>query len=70
MKSRLGSAQAITATAHKIANSVYFTLRLGRTYVDQGADWYNSQFRDRALKSLKSRALQLGFTLVPAMGTE
>ena len=49
MKNRLGSPPAITATAHKIARLVYFTLRLGRAYVDQGADWYNNQFQARSI---------------------
>ena len=66
MKARLGTAQAITATAHKIARQVYFTLKYGRTFVDPGADAYNEQFRDRTLKSLRTRALKLGYTLTPA----
>lgn len=65
MKARLGSPKAITATAHKLARIVYFTLKYGWTYVDKGAKWYEQQFRQRVLKSLQSRALQLGYTLTP-----
>ncbi len=65
MKARLGAPKAITATAHKLARLIYFTLKYGWSYVDKGADWYEQQFRKRLLKSLHARALQLGFTLTP-----
>lgn len=65
MKARLGAPKAITATAHKLARLVYFTLKHGWTYVDKGAKWYEQQFRQRLLKSLQSRASQLGYTLTP-----
>lgn len=65
MKARLGAPKAITATAHKLARLVYATLKHGLTYEDKGADWYEQQFRDRLLKSLQTRALQLGYTLTP-----
>jgi transposase len=65
MKARLGAPKAITATAHKLARLVYSTLKHGWTYIDKGADWYEQQFRDRLLKSLQSRALQLGYILIP-----
>lgn len=65
MKARLGAPKAITATAHKLARLVYMTLKHGEAYVDKGAAWYEQQFRDRVLKSIQSRALQLGFVLVP-----
>jgi transposase len=70
MKARLGAPKAITATAHKLARMVYFTIRHGRTYIDKGADWYEQQFRNRLLKSLQTRALQLGYTLVPNTSTK
>ena len=65
MKARLGAPKAITATAHKLARLIFMTLKHGATYVDKGAEWYEQQFRHRMLKSLQSRALQLGFVLVP-----
>jgi hypothetical protein len=65
MKARLGAPKAITATAHKLARLVYSTLKHGWTYIDKGADWYEQQFRDLLLKSLQSRALQLGYILIP-----
>lgn len=65
MKGRLGAPKAITATAHKIARLIYFTLKYGRTYVDPGQNWYEQQYQDRVLKSLHRRAAQLGYQLTP-----
>lgn len=70
MKARLGAPKAITATAHKLARIVYFTLKHNWTYEDKGADWYEQKFRDRLLKSLQTRALQLGYTLTPNPTTD
>jgi transposase len=65
MKARLGAPKAITATAHKLARLVYFALRYGWDYVDKGIQWYEQQFRDRQIKSLRTKALQLGYLVVP-----
>jgi hypothetical protein len=37
----------------------------GTEYVDQGQDYYEKQYRERVMKSLKRRAASLGFNLVP-----
>ena len=61
-----GSApKAITATAHKLARIIYAMLRYGQAYVDAGAEYYESQYRQRALRATKRRAAQLGYQLVP-----
>ena len=65
MKARLGAPKAITAAAHKLARMVYFALRNGWDYVDKGLQWYEQQFRDRQIKSLRTKALQLGYLVVP-----
>ena len=70
MKARLGAPKAITATAHKLARLVYMLLKHGETYVDHRANWYEQQFHARMLKSLQSRALQLGYVLVPSTNTK
>ena len=64
-KSHLGSPKAITATAHKLARIIYSMLRYGQQYVDAGAQYYESQYRERALRTAKQRAAQLGYRLVP-----
>ena len=57
--------KAITATAHKLARLIYSMLRYGQKYVDAGAEYYESQYQQRALRAAKRRAAQLGYQLVP-----
>ena len=64
-KVHLGAPKAITATAHKLARLIYTMLRYGQEYVDAGADYYEKQYQDRALRAAKRRAAQLGYDLVP-----
>ena len=64
MKARLGAPKAITATAHKLARLIYSMLKHGTEYTDVGQDYYEQQYKSRALKNLKARARQLGFDLV------
>ena len=64
MKARLGAPKAITATAHKLARLIYSMLKHGNEYTDVGQDYYEQQYKSRALKNLKARARQLGFDLV------
>lgn len=62
--SRLGAPKAITATAHKIARLFYTLWTRKESYQDQGADYYEQQYKERVLKNLKKRAQSLGFELV------
>ena len=64
-KAHLGAPKAITATAHKLARLIYSMLRFGQDYVDAGAEYYESQYQQRALRAAKRRAHQLGYQLVP-----
>ena len=64
-KAQLGAPKAITATAHKLARLIYTMLRYGQEYVDAGAEYYESQYQQRALRAAKRRAAQLGYQLVP-----
>ena len=64
-KAQLGAPKAITATAHKLARIIYSMLRYGQGYVDAGSQYYESQYRERALRAAKRRAAQLGYRLVP-----
>ena len=65
-KAQLGAPKAITATAHKLARIIYSMLRYGQAYADAGAEYYETQYRQRALRSARQRAAQLGYQLVPA----
>jgi transposase len=69
MKSRLGMAMAIKATAHKLARLVYRMLKYGEEYVDQGERYYEEKYRQRTIKNLKKRAETLGFELMEKQPT-
>ena len=56
--------KAITATAHKLARIFYSMIKHGEEYVDRGQEYYEEQYRERAVKSLKKRAQLMGFVLV------
>jgi transposase len=64
MKSRIGGGKAVTATAHKLAILIYRTLKHGMDYVDQGQEVYEQRYQERALRSLKKRAKQMGYEMV------
>ena len=60
LKGRLGPAQALVATAHKIARTVYHMLKDRVPYHDIGTLEYNKRFRERELQSLQKKAAKLG----------
>ena len=64
-KAHLGAPKAITATAHKLVRIIYSMLRYGQRYVDAGAEYYERQYRQRALHTARRRAAQLGYQLAP-----
>jgi hypothetical protein len=66
MKGRLGPAQALVATAHKIARTVYHLLKHRVQYHDIGAAEYVQRFRERERRYLQKKAAKLGYTLSPA----
>lgn len=66
MKSRLGPAQALVATAHKLAKVVYHMLSRREEYRPLGAAEYEHQFKERQIRFLKRKAAQLGLEVVPA----
>ena len=63
MRARLGPKQAIVATAHKIARTVYHLLKTGEPYREESAAEYERQRQERELKHLTRRAQKLGYTL-------
>jgi hypothetical protein len=66
LKGRLGPAQALVATAHKIARTVYHMLKHRVPSHDIGAEDYNQRFRERELQYLQKKASKLGYTLALA----
>ena len=63
-RARLGPAQAVTATAHKLARIIYAMVKNQTAYRDPGSGYYEEQARERAVKNLRRRANQLGLRLV------
>src|SRR5215469_10229769 len=64
LAARVGKPVAITATARKLAVIVYRVLSGNLVYNDPGATAYHQLHSARELKSLRKRALLLGFHLV------
>lgn len=63
LASRKGAAKAVTATARKLAELFYNTLRYGMGYEDPGATYYEERYRERVLKGLRRRAKEFGYEL-------
>jgi transposase len=64
LAARVGKAKAVTATARKLAVLFYNAIRLGRDYLDPGANYYEERYRRRVIRGLHRRAAQLGLLLV------
>lgn len=64
MRSKLGGAQAITATAHKLARIFYHLWTTKDAYIDVGIEAYEEKYRQKTLSYLKKKATALGFDLV------
>jgi len=64
MKARLGAAEGITATAHKLARIVYRLIKHGENYVRQGLEDYEKKFAARKLNALQKTAKAFGFELI------
>jgi len=68
MKAKLGAAEGVSATAHKLARLIYRLVKHGEAYVKQGMEEYEKKYRDRRIKYLKRAAAAVGFQLVSAQG--
>lgn len=64
MKGRLGAAEAVTATAHKLARIIYRLIKHGEAYVARGLADYEKQFQHRRLRALQKTAKAMGLELV------
>jgi transposase len=63
---RIGADVAVFATARKLATLIYRILRWGQPYVDEGAEAFEKRYQDARIKSLRAKAKELGYSLVPA----
>lgn len=66
MKSRLGPASAIRATAHKLAKLFWRLMTTGESYRRGDIAAEEARHHQRRLKSLERQARELGMTLYPA----
>jgi len=69
LKSRLGPAQALVATAHKLARVVYKMLKDKVPYAHTTAQAEEERLRDREIAYLKRKAAKLGLILADTEGT-
>ena len=65
LASHIGVEQAIVATAHKIARTVYAMLKKQLAFHEMGADEYERRYRERVIARLRKKACSLGFQLIP-----
>lgn len=63
---RIGKAKAITATARKLAVTIYYMISRGVPFHDPGFQAHDEQHRKRILKNLRRQAKSLGLQIVPA----
>ena len=49
--------------AHKLGILFYRIMRYGSAYVDMGQEAYEAKYRERTIKYLEKRALELGLEL-------
>src|SRR5271169_1936509 len=69
MRAKLGTAQAITATAHKIARILYHVLLNKQPYTETVFHQCDEQTLLRAESRLRKHAAQLGFQVIPINAT-
>lgn len=65
MKAHLGNAEAVTATAHKLARLIYRLVKHGEAYVRQGMEEYERKHQERKQRALTKNAAAMGFKLIP-----
>lgn len=64
MKARLGAAEAVTATAHKLARLLYAVLTQGDTYVRESLEKYERRYHASKLEKLKRLAKSIGCEVI------
>lgn len=69
MRAKLGTAQAVTATAHKIARVLYHVLSTRQPYTETVFHQFDEQARQRSEMCLRRQASQLGFQIIPKIAT-
>jgi transposase len=66
MRARKGPQQAVVATAHKLARTVYYMLLRGEPFHEESVAAYDERRQERQIRQLARRAKKLGYTLTEA----
>lgn len=66
MKYRLGAGKANVATARKLAVLFFNLVKNGIEFKDFGVDYFETKFKEKNIASLKKRAKDLGFSIIPS----
>ena len=64
-KSVASPAEAVTATAHKLARIIYKMLRTRLPYESMSEEAFEARHQERTMKSLNRKAKQFGYQLIP-----
>ena len=64
MKAKLGAAEAITATAHKLARLIYRLIKHGEEYVREGLEKYEQKHRQQKERTVRKLAESLGLKIL------
>jgi transposase len=64
MKAKLGAAEAVTATAHKLARLIYRLIKHGEAYLQEGLEKYEQKNQQRKLKAVRKMAESLGLKIL------
>jgi transposase len=64
MKAKLGAAEAITATAHKLARLIYRMIKHGEAYVQEGLQQYERKNQQRKINAVRKMAESLGLKIL------
>lgn len=65
MKAKLGAAEGITATAHRLARIIYAMIKHGEAYVREGQEAAEKKFQENKLRTLKKMAKAAGMEITP-----
>ncbi len=63
MKARMGPVEAITATAHKMARTIYYMMLRGEDFHDSGGDFMINLTVKKHSNFSKKRAESMGYSL-------
>lgn len=63
MRARKGPTFANAATANKLAKLFYRMLRYGEAFVEQGADYYETKYKERVVRGAIEKLRRLGYSV-------